>query len=423
MWVLLCVLCIAATCLTGVAAASADINFSSEKNRYETGEEFNVELTVNAEVVPGDFSAFILYSSEVLEYIGESDRIAGGEGILKLTDAAVYPDRTTRKYILRFRALSRGYADIKLRDGVELYEYEDGYLMSVSSNTLSLAIGAAEEASEDTTLASLKVSPGKLSPDFLPNTTEYRVSVPYETERLIISAGPNHPEASVSIDGGVLEVGQNRIVVRVTSEAGTIGKYVIYCIRSEEEKAEENPTPTTAVEPSGTDTSNGSNGQPDEPGADTGITLGKGLTASVENGEKILFLDSSFTVADGAGNVEIPEGYTKTQLLISDIKIPVYAPSNNPSAEYLLMVLKRDGEEPALYRYDRNDMTLQLFTVTQSNAVVISPDSIEMQQLKDSYDKSLNTLTLIIAVLSGIAMVLLIIVIRLATRPGKDEID
>lgn len=413
---LLCILCIAAVRLTGIEAASADLFFTSEKKNYEVGEVFDVELNIKAEVAPGDFTGFIRYSSDCLEYVGESERIAGGEGLLKLTDIVDYSDHNSRKYILSFKAVKRGYADITMRDDVELYEYEEGYLMSVSSNTLTLAIGAAESASEDASLASLKVSPGQLTPSFLPNTLEYRVSVPYETERIVISAVPNSSAASVQTEVPELEVGRNRILVTVTSEAGTICRYVIYCIRNEKEP--EN-APTTTVVPENTPTPDTSDEEkPDDfegPEAD--------FYAKKEGDELQLFCDSKYIVADNAEGVEIPEGYSKTNILVNDIRIPVYAPNNNPSSDYLLMVLKREGAEPELYRYDRREKTLQRNTVTKSSGVVISTDSIETRQLKDSYDKSLNIMTLIIAALSGICMILLIIVIRLATRAGRDEID
>jgi hypothetical protein len=50
-------------------------------------------------------------------------------------------------------------------------------------------------------------------------------------------------------------------------------------------------------------------------------------------------------------------------------------------------------------------------------------DSIEALELANSYEKSLSTMTLIIAVLSSISMALLIVVIRMALKNRGDGND
>ena len=54
---------------------------------------------------------------------------------------------------------------------------------------------------------------------------------------------------------------------------------------------------------------------------------------------------------------------------------------------------------------------------------MVLTESIEALELAESYEKSLNTLTIIIAVLSGLTLALLIIVISLSVKNKNDEND
>lgn len=402
-------------------AASADITFTSESKTYETGDVFNVELNISADVFPGDFTGYIRYSSDIIEYIGENERIAGGEGILKINDTVTSSDRNTRKYVLKFRAEERGFADISMRDGIELYEFEEGYLMSVSCNTLTLSIGAGDYSSSDCTLQSLKINPGKLDSAFLPDVYEYSTTVPYDTEKLIISAVPSDEEAEVSVGNNALSVGQNRIVIEVTAEDGSTAKYVLYCVRESEKRN------TTEVEPTETaENANYGTGTdvPENAAGDiTDIENYRSFYAEVVGDDTVIFSDNLFYTAVRPEAVKIPENYTETSLAISGIRVTAYVPKGNPSSEFLLMYLKNADGNEGFYRYDRSEKTIQRYTPGESKGLIVSDDRIENEELKKSYEKSLGTMTLIIAVLSAVCMLLLIVVIRFAVKAGRDEME
>ena len=87
-------------------------------------------------------------------------------------------------------------------------------------------------------------------------------------------------------------------------------------------------------------------------------------------------------------------------------------------------MIKDNKGTPALYSYDRAEKTLQRYkdkSVKQTGMVLT--ESIEALELAESYEKSLNTLTIIIAVLSGLTLALLIIVISLSIKNKNDEND
>ena len=86
--------------------------------------------------------------------------------------------------------------------------------------------------SSDASLSNLSISPGTLDTDFQAGITSYTVSVPYETEEIIITAEANHPAAKIDGDGRQdLEVGDNLFNITVTAQDKTTKTYTIVVTR------------------------------------------------------------------------------------------------------------------------------------------------------------------------------------------------
>ena len=407
---LLCplILFLAGSPLVKVSASSADITISSDAAVYGKGDTVTVSILIEAEVFPGDFEAYILYPADVLKYVSGPEIITGGEGVLKINDHVSSSERNTRKYVFKFSAIGLGNAEIALREDPELYEFEEGYLMSVSSNVLSISVIPAKDASSDTSLAVLKVSPGTLSPSFSSEVKEYEVTVPEGTDKLVVSAAAKDMDATVDVTGNdKLKPGKNKIEIRVTAPDGSTGTYTIICECMETEAT---PTPDDAIVTEAPKVT-------DAPAGNTGFS------ALVSDGEIHLFTGNEFVVTEPGESIIIPEGYEKTTLRINGISIPVYA-AKDDSDSMLLMILKDSNGNPALYDYDRTEKTIQRHTDKDTKTSVnVMTQSIEGLELAQSYEKSLNTLTIIIAVLSGLTLALLIIVISLSVKNRNDDLD
>ncbi len=94
--------------------------------------------------------------------------------------------------------------------------------------------------STDNTLKSLGVSGFTMSPSFNKDTTEYNVTVPNATDKVIINAETNDGKATFEVKGADnLQVGDNKVEVVVKAEDGSIKVYTINV--KKEEKAEEKP--------------------------------------------------------------------------------------------------------------------------------------------------------------------------------------
>ena len=412
-----------------VQASSADIAISSDKTEYSKGDIINIYIDIEAEVLPGEFEGYLLYPSDILEYTAGNDIITGGEGILKISDKIVSPTRTSRRYSLRFRATGTGECEFKFSDTPSLYEFEDGYLMSVSITELKVNISSSKDASGDTSLAILKISPGKLEPEFSPSVKEYRTKVPFSTEKLIVSAAASDQNAEIEVSGNTkLEYGNNRVEITVKAENGDTSRYVIICEREgtsdNSDVSEITSQPSDDLNGSGNGAADGNKGDSDK----TTVSFGEPFGIKAENnGQDImLYLGKKYNVTDAEGLAEderqLLNDYKKTSLVIDGVSIPVY--TSDFSGDYMLVVLKNEFGEIGLYSYDRTEKTLQRYRKkSEEKKSNVMTESIEALELANSYEKSLSTLTLIIAVLCGLTMALLIVVIRLSIKSRNDGID
>ena len=405
-----------------VQASSADIVISSDQDSYSKGDYVDIYIDIEAEVFPGDFEGYLLYPSEMLEYVSGPELASGGEGVIKLNDSVTSSSRNDRRYSLRFKALGTGEAKISFRDTPELYEFEEGYLMSVSVSEMTVKIESSKSASADNSLAVLKISPGTLAPEFSKTVSVYETTVKEDVEKLIVSAAATDTNATVEVSGNQkLEIGENRIEIKVTAENGESKTYVIKCIREGETQGSENNSGDRQ------ETGNSTGENPENPDNDQDSRenqiLKNGISAIEDGGKTKLFINNEYELVTDTTGIEIPEGYKKTSMVIDVVSIPVYF--SEDADTYMLLLLKNSNGEISLYNYDRTEKTIQKYLGKSTETTVkhVMTDSIEALELANSYEKSLSTLTLIIAVLSGISMALLIVVIRMALKSKGDGND
>ena len=405
-----------------VQASSADIVISSDQDSYSKGDYVDIYIDIEAEVFPGDFEGYLLYPSELLEYVSGPELASGGEGVIKLNDSVTSSARNDRRYSLRFKALGTGKAKISFRDTPELYEFEEGYLMSVSVSEMTVKIESSKSASSDNSLAVLKISPGTLAPEFSKTVSVYETTVKEDVEKLIVSAAATDTNATVEVSGNQkLEIGENRIEIKVTAENGESKTYVIKCIREGETIGSENNSGDRQ------ETGNSTGENPENPDNDQDSRenqiLKNGISAIEDGGKTKLFINNEYELVTDTTGIEIPEGYKKTSMVIDGVSIPVYF--SEDADTYMLLLLKNTNGEISLYNYDRTEKTIQKYLGKSTETTVkhVMTDSIEALELANSYEKSLSTLTLIIAVLSGISMALLIVVIRMALKSKGDGND
>ena len=116
---------------------------------------------------------------------------------------------------------------------------------SGSSKTYTLNVmrkdesGYSSKRSNDATLKILEIENFKL--DFDSSINEYSLTVNNEVQELKITAVPNDNSAKVEIIGTSLEIGLNKITIKVTAEDESVNEYILHATRS-------NDNPQTTID-------------------------------------------------------------------------------------------------------------------------------------------------------------------------------
>lgn len=392
-----------------VKAASVGITFDLGGEAIKTEDSFSVSILLSSEEPIGNFEGYITYNSDILTYVDGPSCVTGGSGILKISDQVLSSSSNQRKYVLQFEASGRGYCEFGLGNDAEVYDADNISRLPVSSTVLGFEVGASEGASADAGLSSLKISPGTLEPEFSPNVKEYNTTI--DVDKLIVSAIPESPEASVTVTGNAdLSFGQNRVVILVTAEDGSEQKYIIYAVR-EEVKITEAVSPQATVRPDLTPT------QEPKKVSEEGVShsFPQAFEAYEEDGNVLIQGGFRYQVLEENDKLQLPSGYEKTSLKINGISVTAYAPEQHQESEFFLMLLQREGSEAGIYRYDRTEKTIQRFSGNGSsqnnNSQETSTSDVTVKAAAD-YEQNISTLSIIVAVLCGVCAILTIGLIR-----------
>ncbi len=383
-------------------AASATIKIEVPNDEVDKGEEFKITIVIASDSILGDFEGYLSYNAEIIEFISGPSCVSGGNGMLRFMDTNASSSDGERRYVLRFKALEVGNCQLLMTGNPIAYEFETGDPMSVSAYSGSVTIRAKEAASKNTNLAILKVSPGTLTPSFKSTVKEYSIMVGPETEKIIISAIPEDTAATVGITGNdTLKIGNNTIVITVTAQSGNTDEYRIQVLKEESnQQVEEIPN-------EGGDSPN--------------------LKAVRDAGKTTIFGQFKYTVVSDDSNIIIPKGYVKSSILVDGCTIPIYQKKDSLKEDYLLMILENQFGNTSLYRYDRTEKTIQLYTeqsITEREDISpVTSNNLELKVQKKEFEEKISQLTIVIIVLCGICAILLIGIVRLMLRMKTNQED
>lgn len=377
-----------------VRAASANIDITVDNNEVTVGDTVYVYINITSDTMIGDVEANLIYDEDLLEYKSGASFITGSSGFLKIADINFSEPADDRKYALEFKALKVGKCEIQFSGSVVVYDYDSGFPMSVSTSTLELEIKAPYTASDNANLSSLKISPEQLSPSFDKNVYEYSTTVGYDTQRLMIEALPEDNKATIRVTGNdSLAEGENKITVTVTAEAGNTKEYVINVFK---ESAPEDGADTNPITP---DKKHGS------------------FELIREDDEIFAIYSGKYKVLEPDASVQIPEGYTKTQIIISGISIEVYA--SELDSDFLLIYAENELGEKGFYRYDRVEKTMQRYIAEEERVIEPVGSLDEEAENAKEYRSNLSKMAIIIALLSALCVVFIVISIRLFIKLKK----
>lgn len=385
--------------------ASATVEFTSGTDVANVGKDVSIVFTITSEdALIGDVETFISYDPDILQFVSGGDFIKGDNGILKVSDIDNTEGVEVKTYNLEFKAISTGVTNIEISGGnAEITDFNDMTSMSVSYGSLQLAVAASEEANDDCTLQSLKLSPGELDKEFDPEVTEYRITLPYENDYIVMSAIPNDPNARVDIKGvDDLVVGWNHPVITVTAQSGKTKEYSFSVYRESEN---EQSTPDGDSNPLNE------------------LVSSDNFKVLEKNGSYVIQSEYAYEVIDLEDASVIPTGYVKNSFKIYDnVTIPVYTLANEQNSDYLLIYASDATGNAQFYEFDKVEKTLQRYNGSLRDTV--QKDAVEMTG--DEYSKNLTTLAIIIAILASFVAILLVFSIKLFIKLRgyrTDELD
>ena len=379
-------------------AASATITLSTETEEICVGDTVELQLTITADTVIGDFEAFLSYDDTILEFYSAASCITGGAGMLKIADIGASPSQQDRVYRIYFQALEQGECEVAIYNRPVVYSYSDGTELSVTGFSKTFTVKPSNNASSDSSLSALYLIDSLaqsilLTPTFSSEIKTYYTTVGYSTEELIISAISTDNKAKVEVLGGnELLLGNNEVKISVVAEDGSETVYTIFVQRLEEDKTiEKVEIPEQRVE--------------------VGITS--------ETIEEIIWLTQyhNYMVCERPKDFVIPDGYVTTILMIEDAQITAYVKEEDTQEEFLLLTLKNEAGEVNWYRYDRIEQTLQRvceeeYIVTQ----IVQQNDEQLQEALLQYETQQKGLIIVVAMLSGIILVLLMVILWLCIR-------
>jgi len=398
-----------------VYGASASVGFEEMAMGAVAGQEMTIYLVVRTDESLGDFSADISYDTSYLEYISGPSFITGGDGILSLSDVGASESAETRRYALTFKVLKSGVTRLSASGDLSAYEYETGNAMSISSRTYILSIADEKNVSDDASLGVLKINPGSLSPSFEADILEYNTSVDLDTKSLAVSALANDANAVVSVIGqNDLKEGQNQVYIEVTAESGATRVYTIYVTKEAKADGIQDITGTNIPslkedeipekENTGTiqeSTEKQEEADLEEMPTDSLWNVSENrIEAYRENEDTVIAGQYRYHLADNRGNVNIPDGYEESVLLLNGITIPAYVKAGEEDPDTMLLVLQDEDGEVNLYRYDRIEKTMQkisddVLTVTSEER--IEELSLQLARLTKKYQQNVERMGLIAA--------------------------
>lgn len=380
-----------------VMASSASITLASLSDTIQIGDTFSVSVTLKSSSTNkiGEVSTKIKYDTDCMEFSSENGMFEEADGEITISDAGT-ESNATKKYILQFKAMDTKVGRIWI-EGTPLVYNSNGNVLSVSKNVLQVSIGERTEKSGNKNLSSLVIKEGTLDKKFSKSETSYTMTVPQEVKSLTVLATPENANSKVTIKGAdKLLVGENNIVITVTSETKRTKDYNIVVTRGDIQSSAATPKASAAPgeNKEGQDISENQPSKSPEPEGDK------------EQGNR--FSDYEFVSATNLRSM--PKGYLSVALTINQKNVDAYQLEDQEDKDMYLVYAKYQSSEPGFYMYDQKEGTLQRFVQGKEESNLITEE--DMVSVKE-YNDEVQKLGLIIGVCAGVITMLLICVIRL----------
>lgn len=343
-----------------VNAASANISVSGSSTAM-VGSTVTVNVNLSSSTPMGSWQFLVNYDSSMLQLSSGNVRVADY--------TSVSGGEKSKSYTLKFKTLKSGTTKVSVGSYI-VYAYDESE-MSVTGGSKSIKIMSQAELeatySKNNNLSSIKVDDYELTPAFDKNTTDYKVTVPSNVEKVNVSATAEDRKSKISGTGEIeVAEGENKVELIVTAENGSTKKYNVVI-----------------------------NVEDDNP-------------IQVEVDKK------KYNVVKRASSLTKPDLFEETKVKIGELEVPGFI---NQTSKITLVGLKDEGGNISLFIYKNNKY--QKFNEIKSDSLSII--FTEMKNVPTNYKKTttkINDQDVVAYKLSG-EKLLLVYGINLAT--GKEN--
>ena len=202
-----------------VNAASANISVSGSSTAM-VGSTVTVNVNLSSSTPMGSWQFLVNYDSSMLQLSSGNVRVADY--------TSVSGGEKSKSYTLKFKTLKSGTTKVSV-GSYDVYAYDESE-MSVTGGSKSIKIMSQAELeatySKNNNLSSIKVDDYELTPAFDKNTTDYKVTVPSNVEKVNVSATAEDRKSKISGTGEIeVAEGENKVELIVTAENGSTKKY------------------------------------------------------------------------------------------------------------------------------------------------------------------------------------------------------
>lgn len=376
--------------IDNIYADNASLTVSSDEKTVNTQDIVNVSIDIEADNSIKKIKAVVTYDKTLLEFQeGDSEVALDKEGYINIEDESKSGGRL-RNYTLKFKAIKSGICKVSFDTVPELTD-TSGDKLTVSFTPEYVEIKGAQIKDTDSTLKELNVSPGTLDKNFKKNNKNYKLSVPYDTEKLVIDAVANSKKAEVTIEGNKkFKVGSNKVKIKVKAEDDSTDVYTLTVTRMTEDEQ-----------------FNYEREKNRELRKDLGTIYKKNNTLYIVNDNDYEILDIIET-----DNMAIPVGYKKASISLYGNSIEACVLEDDPKNDVFLIYAKNtDSGDEGYYQYDKVEKTLQRFF---GETVLVGSEKGKKTFANNEYNDKLRVLGIVIGVLATLLIIAIGVVIKMA---------
>lgn len=230
--------------ICSVKVLGASITVSPSKSTVSPGESFSVSISSNGATGKVSISATngtVSKSSLWLEPSGSITVTAGSSGSVRISVTAVDMSDSLGNEVSPSGGATVSIIQPSSNTGGSSGGSTSGgnTTKKPTTNNNTTTKPTEEKKSTDSTLGSLSIAEGAITPEFNKDVKEYAITVPNEVTKLNITATPTDSKATVSVtEYEELKEGENAITITVTAEDGTTkSDYVLKATRQRKELA------------------------------------------------------------------------------------------------------------------------------------------------------------------------------------------